>query len=456
MNTGSLKNRLFVFIVVPLFAAACVASVARYSQFTKLSRDLYDNTLYTIALTISRDVTTNEGDLLTRAVLNALVETLGDQIFYRITGPGGAYVTGMSDAPNVPNAGAKPPGEPVYFDAVYHGQPVRGLFMTEVVTDRPMSGTVTVEVWQTIRQRQELSLSLLGQTAVYFGGLLAVAGLLVWFGIRNGLKPLKDLEAALVSRTANDLRPIEQVVPREIGALVAAMNSLFERLRRAFEIRDAFISDAAHQVRTPIAGIQAQAEAALTARDETALRARVEEVAVAARRAGRLTNQLLSMERVRGRDLKGLAVRFDLEATVQEVTRHFAERVLPKGIEINYQLRGEPRSFAGDPVLLGEMLLNLLENAERYGIAVQPVIDVILTFAAEHVELDVRDNGPGIPPASRERVFDRFYRVAPEGAIGCGLGLSIVRDIAQLHHGDAQVMATEAGCHVRVVLVGSS
>ncbi|MBP1849262.1 sensor histidine kinase [Rhizobium halophytocola] len=442
-------------IVGPLVVVACVSSVVRYGQFTLLSRQLYDNALLTVALTISRDVTINEGDLLTKTVLDALARSLGDTVYYHLTGPDGAYVTGYSNAPPLPDGLHNELGKPAYFDAVYMGKPVRALYMTEYVRDLPDSGLVTMEVWQTINQRQQLSFSLLSSSAAYFAMLVLVAAIAVWFGIRRGLRPLEELEADISSRTPEDLQPISRIVPAEIGTVVSAMNSLFSRLTEAFAIRDAFISDAAHQMRTPVAGIQAQAEAALTARNEASLRERVTEVALAARRAGRLTHQLLSMERVRGRNLRSLSGTFDLEALVADTTRSFAERVLPKGIDVRFSSEGRPRPFTGDATLLREAILNLLENAEKYGNPDHPMIEVALTFHADRVELSVEDNGPGISQHAHKRVFDRFYRLAPESAVGCGLGLAIVSDVARHHGGCATVDDIATGCRIRVVLANA-
>lgn len=439
-------------IVGPLVIVASLSSIARYGQFSLLARQLYDNALLTIALTISREIIVNEGDLPTRTVLDALAKSLGDTIYYRVTGPDGAYVTGYSPAPAVPAKATTEPGKPFYFDATYQGRPVRALYMTEDVQDLPNRGLVTMEVWQTINQRQQLSFGLISQSALYFALLVLVVALAVWFGIRRGLRPLKELEEDVLTRTPEDLHPIRQVVPLEIGTLITAMNTLFGRLTEAFAIRDAFISDAAHQMRTPISGIQAQAEAALTAKNETTLRERISGLALAARHAGRLTHQLLSLERVRGSSLRSMAKPFDIEHMVADTARHFAERALPRGIEVNYHRTGTPVPYAGDEVLLRELLVNLLENAEKYGAGTDPQIEVALTFHEGGIELSVNDNGPGISEAMHQRVFDRFFRAAPENSIGCGLGLAIVRDIARAHGGEAGIRPTAQGCCVCISL----
>ncbi len=233
------------------------------------------------------------------------------------------------------------------------------------------------------------------------------------------------------------------------------MNSLFTRLNTAFALRDAFISDAAHQVRNPIAAIQAQAEAAITAPTEKILRERIVEVANVARQTGRLTHQLLSMERVRGRKMRSLASPIDLSKVVEETARSFAERVITHGgVNVTYEVTGKPRLVQADGILIGEMLMNLLDNAVSYAGETPPTIAVSVQYQEAEVWLDVADDGPpGIPEALRERVFDRFFRADPPDTLqGCGLGLAIVQDIARSHSGLASVLPSTEGCVIRVTL----
>ncbi|WP_376873603.1 sensor histidine kinase N-terminal domain-containing protein [Albirhodobacter sp. R86504] len=270
----ALRERLFLMIVGPLVVVAVLASLARYIQFAKLSRQVYDNTLYSIALTISRDVMFSQGDMLTDQLLQAMTQALGDEIYYRVTGPEGAYVTGYSNAPARGDVGPLETNTPMFYDSVVAGQPVRALIMEDYVMDVGPAGVATVEVWQTVNQRNALSRNLIFQTILYFAALVSTAALFVWFGITFGLRPLRELENAILARTPDDLKPIRRWVPPELATLVQAMNALFGRLTTAFALRDAFISDAAHQVRNPIAAIQAQAEAAMTSPNEEVLRAR--------------------------------------------------------------------------------------------------------------------------------------------------------------------------------------
>ncbi|MCZ4262367.1 sensor histidine kinase [Limimaricola sp. G21655-S1] len=446
----SLRARLFTMIVLPLVLVAGLASWARLDSATQLSQRLYDQTLMAVALVISRDVLLSEGDILTGALSGALSEALGDRVFYRIVGPEGSFVTGFSEAP------APPPGDdsdmPRFYDSTLDGVPVRVVTLREHFDDPRFEGWVTVQVWQTVSERAALSLRLLAQTIFTLASVIVTAGLIVWFGIHRGLRPMRQFEAAIAARSPDDLQPIRRWVPPEMNRLVEATNDLLARLRAAFAARDAFISDAAHQIRNPIASLQVQAEALLTAPDEASLRRRAGDLATDARRAGRLTNQLLSMEKVRGRSLRRERSELDLVALATETSRGFAARALRRGVEVSFASTGTPRSMIADRVLMEEMLVNLLDNALMHGAARGGEIAVTLDFAPEAVTLAVQDDGPGVPDDLRERIFDRFFRAEDDGTAGCGLGLAIARDVAQAHGGDVRLASGTQGARFEAVL----
>jgi two-component system sensor histidine kinase TctE len=447
----SLRVRLFVLIVLPLIAVAGFSAVARYIMAERTSQELYDNTLLAVALAISRDVVLSEGDVLSEELLDALTRTLGDAIYYRVEGPDGRFVTGYSDGPALSAQDQILGGVPTFFDAEYFGDPVRVVVLREYISEPQFGGWVTVQVWQTVRQRDALSLQLVSQAAGLMTIVIAAAGAFVWFGINYGLKPLLDLRTAVESRSPDDLGPIRRPVPREVRSLVAAMNDLFGRLSDAFAARDVFIANAAHQLRNPIAAIRAQAEAAEAAPEGADLRARVADVAEAARRTSRLTQQLLSLEKARGRlEVLG-AQTIDLAKLVAEVLRVKAPVALRRGVEVSLELEGDPRPLAGDPLLIGEALENLLDNALRYGCDQGGAIRVLVAFEDRLIRLAVEDDGPGVPADQRERVFERFQRGVEDGIDGCGLGLAIVREIAERHGGTAKLMEAPTGARFEMV-----
>jgi two-component system sensor histidine kinase TctE len=378
-------------------------------------------------------------------LLESLTNALGDPVYYRIEGPEGRFVTGYSDAPRLPGEARVESGIPFFYDAVSLGEPVRVVTLREFIAEPQFGGWVTVDVWQTVNQREALSLQLLMQSVVLMFTVIAAAALLVWFGINLGLRPLLDLREAVAQRSQDDLRPIMRVVPKEARKLVSEMNSLFKRLTDAFAVRDAFISDAAHQLRNPIAAIQAQAEAATTAPSEKELRGRVDELAETARRTGRLTQQLLSMEKARGRAATNRWQAVNVRALAEDLVKRFAERELRRDVSVSFQVSGEECSVMGDPVMLSEAIENLLDNAGRYGCPNGGDVGLELEFRDTEVVVRVADSGQGIPEDQRERVFDRFFRLADDASGGCGLGLAIVRQVAEVHGGSACVAENISG-----------
>lgn len=448
----SLRGRLFLLLMLPLIAVATAASFARYIEANRLSRELYDNTLLVVALTISRDVVISEGDVLTENLLDELTAALGDPVYYRITGPGGSFVTGYSDPPNMPANRLPTGGEPVFFDSVSLGKPVRAVVLREYISEPQFGGWVTVEVWQTTAQRSALSRKLVTQSILLLGSVILTAALILWFGIKLGLKPLLDLREAIGQRSADDLRPIRRWVPPELRPLVHTTNSLFERLAQAFALRDGFISDAAHQMRNPVAAIQSQAEAAMSAPTEAELRTRVADLAESARATSRLTSQLLSLERVRGRSLKEFVQPVDLVALIRERVRAFAEAQLRRDVDVDFAVTGTVRPVECDPVLVDEMVINLLDNAAKYALRPGGRMEVSVEFTPDSVRLRCADDGPGIPPEMCERIFDRFFRLDSDQSRGCGLGLAIVNDVAMAHGGTAQCRSDGHGATFEITL----
>lgn len=448
----SLRNRLFVLIILPLLAVAVVAAIVRHMIAVDSAEKLYDNTLHAVAMTISRDVVLSEGDVLAEELLDSLVDALGDPIYYRVSGPDGRFVTGYSSPPKIDQEIAAPTYQPQFYDGIYYGDPVRVVMFREFISEPEFGGWVTVQVWQLVRQRQAHSFRLVGLSAAVMLVIILAAGAIVWFGINLGLRPLLSLREAVSQRSPEDLGPIRRPVPPEVNSLVAAMNALFERLSSAFSERDALISNAAHQLRNPIAGIQAQAEAAESAPDETELRSRVANVAEAARRTSRLTQQLLSMEKVRGRTVVAQDTIADLGALAADVAKTHAPGALKRGTTISFEVEGEKKPIAGDAIMISEALDNLVDNALRYGCCEGGEVDVRVEYNTDSARLVVADDGPGVPKAESERIFQRFQRAVEDGSDGCGLGLAIVREVAERHGGSIELATSEKGARFELTL----
>lgn len=452
LSTPSLRTRLLKVIIIPLMIFVLILTAIRYYEAQETAKAIYDKALNSIAHVIVRDVLLSEGDLLTERLLETLTEVLGDQIFYHVNSENGQLNTGYSNPPRPTSDDFNITNEPFFYNQTYNGDPVRAVTFREFISTTPYEGWVRVSVWQTVEQRRYLGLSLAAYALTLLSLLTVATALVVWFGVNYGLRPLTDLEEAINKRSPQDISDIQRAVPKEVFSLVQSMNGLFGRLRNSFAEKDAFIANAAHQLRNPIAGILSQAEAAEKVRDPKALHERVVDVANAVRHTARLTHQLLSVQRISGSSPQSGFEPFDVVECSREVLAQFARKSYDAGIAI--ELTGEegPILVRGNPILLGEVLENLLDNALRYGSANGGPITTHIKQDSTTVTINVRDCGTGIPESFMPHIFERFTRAQQDTTDGCGLGLAIAQSIINNHQGQLSVQSDAHGTCVTITL----
>lgn len=262
--------------------------------------------------------------------------------------------------------------------------------------------------------------------------LVPVLALFLWFGIGYGLKPLRRIAASLGRRNANNMERIETSdMPSEVGPLVGAINDLLTRLEHAFTAQKHFIADAAHELRTPIMGLSIQAELLDQASTDEERRDITKQIQTGTRRLAHLAEQLLTLARVdpEGGDLS--MTRIDLRDLARSVVGDRSHVAEANGVDLGLVAEASVRVH-GNADGLRMLLNNLVDNAIRYAGA-RACVDVIVRLNGAEPILEVCDNGPGIPEAERARVWERFYRGNGHRATGSGLGLSIVRRIAEQH-----------------------
>lgn len=446
-RTTSLRARLFRTIILALLATALCASGVRFLLAREMSNRLYDSTLEVVALTISRDVILSEGDILADELLSRLVAALGDPVYYRVIAPGGRFVTGYSSGPEgSPARDAElETGVTVFYDGDYFGEPVRGVVLREFVADDEFGGWTTVEVWQTVGRRADLTIELLAQTVLILANVLVVVAIGVLYGINVGLRPLAELSASVLQRTPRDLSPIEHEVPGEIEPLRDALNGLIGEVRGAIRRRDAFISDAAHQLRNPIAGVGALLDVARGAEDEHERQEIIAEAQAAMSRVSRLTSQLLSLETLEGRADASEPARIDLGALAAAAATRAAGRVISSGAELSFDALDGPATVLAPPGLLDEAVDNLLDNACLYGLQPGGMLCIAMERTSCAIRLVVEDDGPGIAQERAPYIFSRFHRGGEDGHRGSGLGLAIARRIAENCGGSLTLETSRAG-----------
>jgi two-component system sensor histidine kinase TctE len=281
--------------------------------------------------------------------------------------------------------------------------------------------------------------------------IIVLATLIVWFGIGKSLEPLKRLQKAVSQRSHLDLSPVSgDGMPAEVQPLIHAINDLMARLSTVLDMQNRFIADAAHQLRTPLAGLKAQIDLALRQNDpETALHT-LRNLHVSTERMTRLVNQLLALARNEPMAEGALHwTRLDLVQLASQITTEWVPRALARHIDLGFDAPPISVFMQGDSARLKDLLDNLIDNAVRY---TQPGGQITVTVSSRqgHAQLSVTDNGPGIPPEQRERVFERFYSVLGHGAEGSGLGLAIVAEIARTHAAEVHIDSGPDGIGTRV------
>jgi two-component system sensor histidine kinase TctE len=437
LRLGSLRGRLLVWLMLPLILLALALLVAAHLNAQQTAKRLFDKTLLAVTLAISEHVVRSDGDLLSTSFLEVVSASLRDQMYYHVLGPDGAFVTGYSDAPPLPGGAELAAGTPLFFDASYDGRPVRVVALRWFVAGPMLRGWLFIRVWQTTDERRALAREMLFQAVGSVGLLLTLAALAGWYGLKRSLRPLARLEADVARRGPRDLEPIGAEAPSELRQVVEALNRLLARLNAALAEQQHFIANASHQLRTPLTGLMTQAELTSRARDLAGIRASANGLLESARHVARLADQLLSLARIEAAGETGPAGEVDLVEVVREVARHYAARALGRGVELAFEAAPDVPKVRGDPLMLGEAVGNLIDNAIRYGAAGGEVTIEIETDEG-WVIVTVVDAGPGIPPEAREQALRRFVRLAG-GADGSGLGLAIVRDVAERHGGELEL-----------------
>ena len=439
---SSLRRHLTYWLLGPLLLLVAAGTFVSYRIALNAANKAYDSSLLDPVLAIAshlrRNGTRLELDLPSIAIEALRIDT-EDRVYYSVLGSGGEeLIAGTARLPAPPER--MQPGEHIYYDATLGGERVR-VAARAVTVDN--GGTAIVQVAETLIKRDKLVLELLVASAVPQLLIAFAAVTLLWLGIGQGLRPLDRLRDEIAARSPRDLRPVsERDKPQEVRPLIEALNQLLARLNAAIASQQRFIANAAHQLRTPLAGLKTHAELARREPSTSELRSLLDMIAGETQRTSHLVNQLLTLARAEpGEAPSGQPI--NLHEIVGRDVRDWVQRAVGRNIDLGFEL--EDAWTMGEPLLLRELVANLVDNALAYTQTGGSVTVRTVVRAGESV-IEVEDNGPGIPEAEREKVFERFYRVAATGGEGCGLGLSIVSEIAGRHNARVE-LAQPAGAH---------
>jgi two-component system sensor histidine kinase TctE len=359
-----------------------------------------------------------------------------DRLFYAVKIASGMTVLGDEHLPIFKGNATR---QISFTDGTYQGQSVRIARHAMLFQNTELE----VQVVETKIKRERSSQKFL--TAMIIPNLttMVIVLLAVLWGVRQGLQPLQHLELEIEKRSVNDLREIELTqTPFELRSLLQRLNELFKLLRESNEFQQKFIADAAHQLRTPLAGLQTQIDLAIIEGTFDESMARKSNIQQATNRIEHLLSQLLSYARTENSQaVKENFTTINLRDVVENSATTFIDRALAKNIDLGFDVSAVHVQGLG--WMLQEALGNLIDNALRYT-PVDGVVTVRCGSIRGKAFLEVEDSGQGIPVGERLMIFQRFHHVPGTQGGGCGLGLSIVSQIAQVHNASVELIDTEA------------
>lgn len=440
MPKPNLRRQVSLWLLLPLVGLLALDSWLTYHRAMSAAHVAFDRSLAFSLKSIREGTSLRNGQIevdLPYLALEMFESDVGGRIYYLIREENGRAVTGYADLPPPPGHAVPAPYETRFYDATFRGQELRMGVLRLPVHDVPSAQTrvAWIMVGETIEPRQALAREILTGSLLQEGLLIVLALAIVWLGVGRGLRPLNRLSAKVAARADDDPAPLDKAgLPSEVEPLVESINQYIARLRRMQESRRRFFTDAAHQLKTPLAVIQAESELALReTRDERAS-LHLKRLNGAVRQAGKSVQQLLSLARLDADS--GHVVKLEtlaLEKIARSVTLDWSPVARSRGIDLGFEEEARV-DVRGQRELLAELCGNLIDNAIRYA-GDGSVITVRVATPPEGALLQVIDNGPGIAAQEREAVFERFYRSsATQNVEGSGLGLAIVREIARLHH----------------------
>lgn len=451
----SLFGEILDWMLTPLLLLWPLSLALTWFVAQGIASKPYDRALEYNLLALTQFVVVHDGQAqftLSNQARDLLRADDADLVFFQVKDSRGRLISGDPDFPAPATERVMRPGEVYLRDDTVREEIVRVAYtwVQRSGVDAPL---VLMQVAETHGKRSQLATEIIKGVMVPQFIILPLAVLLVWMALVRGIRPLSDLEQRIRARKPDDLSPIDnEHVPQEVAPLVSSINDLLHRLKTSVSNQKRFLADAAHQLKTPLAGLRMQAEMAQNASGEDIHRS-LQQIAKSSMRATHTVNQLLALARAEtsGRSLPAIPV--DLGRIITEVIEDTLPRALDKQIDLGYEGPDhvpEGCTLMGSPTLVRELVRNLVENALNYTptgglVTIRLWVD---RFSGVQV-MQVEDDGPGVPASERELVLEPFYRALGTNVDGSGLGLAIVLEIARQHGATLHLEDTYPGRQTR-------
>ena len=449
IKNASLKSGFILRLIIPLFFFMTVEAVLSYFITWHYVDTAYDRWLLDSARSLAQEIKIKNNKVSVELPASALEMFKWDDLdktYFKIISAEQGVIAGDVFVPESfdPKADWS---QPIFFNDEIYGASVRVVSM--LVRRKDLDERVFVHVAETLNKRKAMMRDILLADLVPQSILVLFTGFYLVTGVKRGLKPLHKLTDEIAQRSPRDLSPIaETYIFPEVRTLTDTINDLLARLNTAIAAQQRFVANAAHQLRTPLAGLKLQAERALREDDLTAMRPALLQIQNSADRASHLITQLLVL--AKSEPVEGMhnAVSLNLCDLAKEVCIDWIPKALQRKMNLSFEAEKEVLHLKADEILLKELLANLLDNAIAYGYERGNIL--VKVVSRPYLALIVEDNGIGIAEAELDKVFERFYRPANSPGDGCGLGLAIVKEIADLHHAQIHLSCLNENGGLRV------
>jgi two-component system sensor histidine kinase TctE len=456
----SLFGEILDWMLAPLLLLWPMSIAITYLVAKTIANQPFDHTLEDSVTVLTQQVKEANGQPLKQrpgAARDILRADDVDSVYFQVLGQHGDYIDGDRDLPlPLKQQDAYRPGIVHFRNDNLHGTPIRVAFSYVMLAESEGAASqaneprlALVQAAETLDKRALLANEIIKGVILPQFIILPIVLALVWFALARGLSPLAELQERIRARPPDDLSPIDSSqVPEEISPLVRSLNDMLERLSLSIEMQKRFIADAAHQMKTPLAGMRMQSELALRQTDQQEIHRSLLQMAKSSEAATRLVNQLLALARAENQPQAGSAfVMLELSELARGTVQDWVPASFTHQIDLGFEQPSYPIIISGNPMMLRELLSNLIDNALRYTpaggsvtVRVRADADADDAYASRAI-LEVEDTGPGIPATERLNVFERFYRILGNNADGSGLGLAIVREIALQHGAEIDVFS---------------